>query len=121
MKNIDDSHIVIMVGTNNLKSDGTTMIMDKYSELIKTLKSKRFRKISFVEILARNDLSNYHNSKRLGMNIQLKELCRRNELEFLEIDIDRRFMLDSRGLHLNYRGQHKVARSIINHSVSFLN
>jgi len=26
-KEKDDSHVVVMVGTNNLKSDGTTMIM----------------------------------------------------------------------------------------------
>jgi lysophospholipase L1-like esterase len=121
MKDNNESHIVVMVGTNNLKSDGTAMIMDKYKELVNQLKAKRFRKTSIVGILARNDLSNYNNSKRLAMNIQLKELCCRNEIDFLEIVIDKNAMLDSRGLHLNFTGQDKVARSIFKRSVRYLN
>jgi len=30
-----DSHIVIMVGTNNLRSDGTQLIMRKYEDLVR--------------------------------------------------------------------------------------
>ena len=117
----DECHVVVMVGTNNLQSDGTAMIMDKYKELVNTLKAKRLRKASIVEILARRDLSNYNNSKRIAMNIQLKELCEKNEIEFLEVAVDRDSMLDSRGLHLNFSGQDKVARSIFKHSVRYLN
>ena len=71
----NECHIILMVGTNNLKSDGTTMIMSKYKDLVNQLKVKRFKRTSIVEILARNDLSNYINNKRIAMNIQLKELC----------------------------------------------
>jgi len=117
----DECHIVVMVGTNNLQSDGTAMIMDKYKELVNKLKAKRLRKASIVEILARRDLSNYNNSKRIAMNIQLKELCEKNEIEFLEVAVDKNSMLDSRGLHLNFSGQDKVARSIFKHSVRCLN
>src|SRR6266496_4581900 len=78
MKGLEESHIVVLVGTNNLKSDGTTMIMNKYKDLVNQLKAKRFRKVSILGILARNDLSNYNNSKRIAMNIQLKELCKKN-------------------------------------------
>ena len=34
------NHIVLMVGTNNLKSDGTTMIISKYKDLVNQLKAE---------------------------------------------------------------------------------
>jgi len=68
-------------------------------DLVRKLKTKSYRKISIVEIL-KKDLSNENDSKRMGMNIQLKNLCQKNEIEFLEIDIDKKSMLDRRGLHL---------------------
>jgi len=117
----NERHIVVMVGTNNLKSDGTTLIMNKYKDLITQLQAKKFKRTSVVEILARNDLSNYINSRRIAMNIQLKELCEKNDINFLEIAIDKDVMLDCKGLHLNFSGQDKVARSIFKHSVNFLN
>ena len=55
------------------------------------------------------------------MNIQLKELCKINEIDFIEIAINKVSMLDRGGLHLNFSGQDKVARSIFKHSVSYLN
>ena len=55
------------------------------------------------------------------MNIQLKELCMKSDIDFLEVVIDRDAMLDRRGLHLNFTGQDKVIRSIFKHSVNFLN
>ena len=58
-----------------------------------------------MEILARNDVSNYINSKRIVMNMQLKELCRKNDINFLEIIIDEDIMLDRRGHQYNFPGQ----------------
>ena len=55
----NESHIVLMVGTNNLKSDETKMITNKYKSLVNELKEKRFQRISIAEILASNDISNY--------------------------------------------------------------
>ena len=97
-----ESHIVLMVGTNNLKSDGTTMIMSKYKDLVNQLKAKRFKRAGIVVILAKRDLSNYMNSKRIAMNIQLKELCMKNDINFLEVVIDKDAMSDRRGLYLNF-------------------
>ena len=115
------SHIVVMVGTNNLKSDGTELIMSKYKDLVRQLKAGCFRKITMVGILSRNDLSNYNDSKRMAMNIQLKELCVQNSIEFLEIRIVKEKMLDRKGLHLNFSGQDTVARCIFKHCLKFLN
>ena len=69
------------------------------------LKAKKFKRTSFVEILARNDLSNYMDSKRIAMNI--KELYMKNVIDFLEVVIDKDAILDRRGLHLNFTGQTK--------------
>jgi len=44
--------------------------------------------------ICKNVLSNYNDSKRMGMKFQLKNLCQKNEIEFLEIDIDKESMLD---------------------------
>jgi len=115
------SHIVVMVGTNNLKSDGTELIMSNYRDLVRQLKAGGFRKITMVGILGRNDLSNYNDSKRMAMNIQLKELCVQNSIEFLEIGIVKEKMLDRKGLHLNFSGQDTVARCIFKHCLKNLN
>ena len=117
----NESHIVLTVGTNNLKSDGTTIIMSRYKDLITQLKANRFKRTSIVEILARNDLSNYMNSMKIAMNIQLKEFCMKNDIDFLEVIINKDATLDRRGLHLNFTEQDKVATSIFKHSVIFLN
>ena len=53
------------------------------------------------------------------MNIQLKELCLKNDTDFLEVVVDKDAMLDRRGFHLNFTGQGKVTRSIFKHSVNF--
>ena len=45
----NECHIILMVLTNNLKSDGTTMIMSKYKDLVNQLKAKRFKRTSIVE------------------------------------------------------------------------
>ena len=64
-------------------------------------------------------MSNYISSKRIAMNMQLKEFCRKNDIDFLEIIIDKDVMLDRRDLHLNFTGQDRLARSIFKHSVNF--
>ena len=36
----NESHIVLMVDISDLKSDGTTMIMSKYKDLVNPLKAE---------------------------------------------------------------------------------
>ena len=43
----------------------------------------------------------------------------KNNTDFLEVVIDKDAMLDRRGLHLNFTGQDKVARSIFKHNANF--
>ena len=42
-----------------------------------------------------------------------------NDIDFLEVVIDKDDMLDRRGLQLNFTEQDKVARSIFKHSANF--
>ena len=48
-------------------------------------------------------------------------MCEAKGCGFLEVDIDKEQMLDRKGLHLNYKGQERVARAIFKHCTSSLN
>ena len=115
-----ESHMVIVVGTNNLKKDGTELIMARFRSLISELRKYRYRKVSFVGILRRTDVSSYIDSKRLGINLRLQRLCVENEYGYVERDIVSG-QLDRDGLHLNAEGQDVVARTIFRHCKQFLN
>ena len=41
-----ERHLIVMVGTNNLTTDGTEILLKKYKELIEKLQAMRFRKIA---------------------------------------------------------------------------
>ena len=77
-------NLALMVGTNNLKSEGTEVIMEKYGELIWTAEEKGDRKIVVVGIISRSDLGDYHESKKLGINIRLKK-CEKMGVEYVEM------------------------------------
>jgi len=113
------SHLVLMVGTNNLKSEGTSLIMKRYRELISEAKKHKYRKISVVGIL-RSDVGDYINSKRIRVNLRLEELCHENDVGYIEGSIGNEH-LDSGGLHLNDEGQEEVAMAIFRHCNLYLN
>jgi lysophospholipase L1-like esterase len=114
------SHLVLMVGTNNLSGEGTSQIMNRYKELISAAKSYRYRKISVVGILRRSDRGSYINSKRVGINLRLEELCRENDVGYIEGGTGVEH-LSGDGLHLNDEGQDKVAGAIFRHCNLYLN
>jgi len=115
-----DSSVVLMVGTNNLKQDGTEDIMKKYEKMIDEAKKSKFSRISVVGILRRDDLSQYLNSKRLGLNIRLKELCVRKKVEYLEKELAAEHLSRDK-LHLSRLGQDEVARFIFGSCRKHLN
>jgi hypothetical protein len=132
----EESHLVVMVGTNNLRNDGTEVIMAKYSKLVTAMKEAKCRARSIIGILARGDTDDYLEGKRTALNIRLGALCKKYEVEFidpfdiydeinggspLEIRRIQLGVLDKWGLHLNDRGQDKVARSVFKHCVKHLN
>jgi hypothetical protein len=114
-----DSHMIVMVGTNNLQTDGSVLMMKRYEELVEELKRHRYRRMSLVGLLKRGDSS--LDSRILSINCQLKLLCASHGIGFVEVDIDSQRMLRRDGLHLNWRGCETVARKIFKHSCSHLN
>jgi hypothetical protein len=116
-----DSHIALMVGTNNLKCDGTEEMMKKYSDLISEVKRRKYRQVSMVGILERRDTNRSMDIKRVSINRRLKALCETNGIAYLDVDIDGVGMLGRDGLHLNWRGCETVGKAIFKHAVSYLN
>jgi lysophospholipase L1-like esterase len=114
----DVKNLVLMVGTNNLKSDGTTAILQKYGELISTAKEKGEMNITVVGILSRNDVGEFYESKRYGINCRLKKKCEEMGVKYFEMGgsyRDRKSVLCVDGLHLNDVGADKLGREIYNH------
>jgi GDSL-like Lipase/Acylhydrolase family len=122
-----ESHVVFMVGTNNLLNDHPEEICSKYKDLIKAITQQNYRKTSFVGILPRadhwmtKDKEDYIDAKRVAVNMDLAELCSENGIEYVDVEIDKARMLDRKGLHLNYRGQDVVAQQVFKHCQKFLN
>ena len=122
-----DSHMVFMVGTNNLVKDQQETMLEKYDKLIEKIKERKYRKVSLVGILERNDFwmhadrKEFIDCKRIGLNLDLAEMCVENGIEFVDVEIEAQGMLDRKGLHLNERGQDFVAGKIFQHCRKYLN
>jgi len=115
-----DSHVVLMIGTNNLKGEGSETILEKYEELIDAVKVLKYRKLSFVSIPERRDISDFQNSRRLGVNRRLEAMCAIKNVGFVDVS-NVEELLGKDGLHLNFRGQDSVARDIFRHCILHLN
>jgi hypothetical protein len=124
-----ESHVVFMVGTNNLIKEDRDEMMRKYRDLMEAIKERKYKKVSFVGILPRADpwMSwdrwEVIDAKRLTVNLDLARLCVENGVEYLDIaeTVKVKSMIDNRGLHLNRRGQEHVAREVFDHCYKFLN
>lgn len=114
------SHLVIMVGTNDIKKGGSEETISKYRELIEIVKTKKHRQVSMVGILRRRDLVGLNDSRRIGINLRLAELCKENNFGYIYKELQDR-QLGRDGLHLNWKGQDAVAREIFKHCIPYLN
>jgi hypothetical protein len=117
----EESHVILWAGTNNLKSDGAQEMLDKYRTLLRTVKSKKYRKITVMGIGARSDVNKFDDGKRKMVNLKLNEMCKDMQLDYFEPGINKWTMLDKRGLHLNMSGQDTIAREIFKYCVKYLN
>lgn len=115
----EDRHLVVLVGTNNIQREGSIVLIDKYRKLLEECKKIKNRKVSLIGIPRRSDLSSYEESRRIGVNLWLKELCNEYGAAFLPYEPrDNRLARD--GLHLNHVGQDELGRAIFVHCKSFL-
>lgn len=102
-------HVVVLAGTNNLRSEGSEVILGRYRRILEDCKGRRC-KLSVVGILDRGDLSEFLESKRFGINSCLKKMCLEFGVGFVNVKVDRYLGRD--GLHLGVYGQKVVARAI---------
>jgi hypothetical protein len=114
-----DSHLVLVVGTNNLCQEGSEVIRRRLERLIEELRKHRYRKVSFVGILRRR-VNGYLDSRRIGINMRLQRMCEENGFEFVEGDVGVEHLARD-GLHLNGEGEDYMARLVFSHCRQFLN
>src|SRR3989442_1729026 len=115
----EDRHVVLLVGTNDIQGEGSEVILSKYKNLIGESQKIKNRKVSVVGIPRRGDLDSFYNSRRLGVNNRLKEMCKGSNVEFLDYE-PRDSWLARVGLHLNHLGQNELGFKIYQHCKSFL-
>ena len=110
MDNNKDRHVVIMVGTNNIKQEGSEVVLKKYKKLIDVCKGKENRAVTIVGILRRY-VNRLQKSRRFGVHSRLRKTCKSQEIEFIRYKPERS-KVDRYGLHLNDEGQDDLAGMI---------
>src|SRR2546426_1525172 len=114
-----DRHVVLLVGTNDIKREDSVNILKKYRNMLGETQKIKNRKVSVVGIPRRANLDNFDNSRRIGVNSELKEMCATLNVEFLEYEpSNNRLARD--GLHLNDLGQNELGLKIYQHCGRFL-
>ena len=101
--------ILVQVGTNNADRDGTTGIVKRYRELVKTLKKTRVEQILLSEILPvmRGRGVMYSNCKRMAINALLKQMSEEEGVGFVDLwgyILGREDMYMTDSLHLSGKG-----------------
>lgn len=106
---------VVDLGTNNLLREENKEIEEKYKQLITELKQRK-KRIMLMGILPRRDISAFHHRRRLDINSTLRQLCKDEGIEYLDMEFNalRSDFLVQDGLHLNRSGSDMVARRIFN-------
>ena len=101
--------ILVHIGTNNADKQGTTTIVKKYINLLKKTKEARVGQIILSEILPVFGTRNqgYRNSRRMAVNGMVKQLCREEEVGFVDLwdsFMGKEEMYSRDGLHLSGKG-----------------
>src|SRR6218665_2843110 len=106
--------VIVQVGTNNLRINETEEMRKKYYEMIQGLKAERLGEVLVMGILPRQDLSEALDSKRVEVNMRLKEMCVESKVRYCDVEFNlwRGGFLVRDGLHLNARGADMVARQV---------
>ena len=101
--------ILVHVGTNNADRDGTTKIVQRYRELVETLKKTRVGQIILSGILPvmRGREATYRNCKNMAINALVEQMCEEEGVGFVDlwgyfVGKENMYMRD--GLHLSGKG-----------------
>ena|SRR6218665_2062409 len=80
--------VIVQVGTNNLRMDETEEMMKKYEEMIQKPTAERLGEVVVMGILPRQDLSEVLDSKRVGVNRRLKEVCGGSKVRYCDVEFN---------------------------------
>ena len=74
--------ILVHIGTNNAVKEGTTIIVEKYRNLLRKTKQAMVGHIILSEILPvfENRIQRYRNSKRMTVNGMVEQLCKEEDV-----------------------------------------
>ena len=101
--------VLVHVGTNNVEMEGTTVIVRKYRNLVRTLKQTRVEQVILLGILPVKGRRGhkYRNCRGVAINMLVEKLCREEEVGFVDLwgnFVGRADMYMKDGLHLSGNG-----------------
>ena len=101
--------VLVHVGTNNVEREGTTAIVRKYRQLVRTLKQTRVEQVilsGVLPVMGRRG-HKYRNCRGMAINMLVQKLCREDEVGFVDLwgsFVGRADMYMKDGLHLSGKG-----------------
>ena len=101
--------VLVHVGTNNIEKEGTTAIVRKYRQLVRTLKQTRVEQVilsGILPVMGRRG-HKYQNCRGMAINMLVQKLCREEEVGFVDLwgsFVGRADMYMKDGLHLSGKG-----------------
>ena len=101
--------VLVHVGTNNVEREGTTAIVRKYRNLVRTLKQTRVEQVilsGILQVIGRRG-HRYRNCRGMAINMLVEKLYREEEVGFVDLwgsFVGRADMYMKDGLHLSGKG-----------------
>ena len=101
--------VLVHVGTNNVEREGTTAIVRKYRQLVRTLKQTRVEQVilsGILPVMGRRG-HKYRNCRGMAINMLVQKFCREEEVGFVDLwgsFVGRADMYMKDGLHLSGKG-----------------
>ena len=101
--------VLVHVGTNNVEREGTTAIVTKYRQLVRTLKQTQVEQVilsGILPVMGRRG-HKYRNCRGMAINMLVQKLCREEEVGFVDLwgsFVGRADMYMKDGLHLSGKG-----------------
>ena len=101
--------VLVHVGTNNVEREGTTAIVRKYRNLVRTLKQTRVEQVilsGILPVIGRRG-HRYRNCRGTAINMLVEKLCREEEVGSVDLwgsFVGRADMYMKDGIHLSGNG-----------------
>ena len=77
--------VLVHIGTNNIEREGTTAIVRKYRQLVRTRKQTRVEQVilsGILSVIGRRG-HRYRNCRGMAINMLVQKLCRKEEVGFV--------------------------------------